>query len=53
MSSELKQVSVRFEPELHEKLQKAADRDHRPLASMIRKICAQATAKQDENHAAA
>ena len=52
MSSELKQVSVRFEPELHEKLQQAADRDRRPLASLIRKICAEATAKQEPRHAA-
>lgn len=43
MSSELKQVSVRFEPELHQRLQDAADRDRRPLASLIRKICAEAT----------
>ena len=45
MSSELKQVSVRFEPELHQRLQEAADRDRRPLASLIRKICAEAATK--------
>jgi predicted DNA-binding protein len=48
----LKQVAVRFEPELHQRLQEAADRDRRPLASLIRKICAEATAKQEQSRAA-
>jgi predicted DNA-binding protein len=48
MASELKQISVRFEPELVDRLQKAADRDRRPLASLIRKICAEATANQQQ-----
>jgi predicted transcriptional regulator len=44
MSNNLKQVTVKFEPDLHQRLQEAADRDCRPLASLIRKICAEATA---------
>jgi predicted DNA-binding ribbon-helix-helix protein len=55
MSENLKQTAVRFEPELYEKLQEMADRDRRPLASLIRKICheaATATAAAERSHAA-
>ena len=38
MSNKLEQVAVRLEPELRERLQRAADQDRRPLAGMIRKI---------------
>ena len=38
MSTKLEQIAVRLEPELREKLQRAADEDSRPLAGMIRKI---------------
>jgi hypothetical protein len=43
MSEKLEQIAVRLEPELREKLQRAADHDHRPLASMIRLILHNAT----------
>jgi predicted DNA-binding protein len=43
MSNKLKQVAVRFEPELLEKLEERAQQDRRPLASLIRKICHEAT----------
>jgi hypothetical protein len=53
MAIKLKQVAVRFEPDLLEKLERAADEDRRPLASMIRKICHEATTKKEgEQHAA-
>jgi CopG-like RHH_1 or ribbon-helix-helix domain, RHH_5 len=42
MSDKKLRVVVRLEPELREKLQLAADGQHRPLASMIRLICHQA-----------
>ena len=32
------QVAFRLEPDLRAKLQRAADRDERPLASFVRKI---------------
>ncbi len=38
MSERLEQIAVRLEPELRERLQRAADQDHRPLAGLIRKI---------------
>lgn len=43
MSSKLKQVAVRFEPELHEKLEAKAKAERRPLANLIRLICHEAT----------
>ena len=43
MSNKLEQVAVRLEPELREKLQRAADLEMRPLAGMIRKILHDAT----------
>lgn len=43
MSNKLEQVAVRLEPELREKLQRAADNDQRPLAGLIRKILHDAT----------
>ena len=48
------QITVRFEPELREKLQRAADREMRPLAGMIRKILHDATklASRDMGEAA-
>ena len=53
MSSKLKQVAVRFEPELLEKLEERASKDRRPLASLIRKICHEAIAPPGEpRHAA-
>jgi predicted HicB family RNase H-like nuclease len=52
MSNERKQVTVKFEPDLHQRLQEAAAREQRSLANFIRKTCAEATAKQDVNHAA-
>ncbi|MEH2570260.1 hypothetical protein [Bradyrhizobium sp. AZCC 2289] len=36
--SKLEQVAVRLDPELREKLQRAADQDQRPLAGLIRKV---------------
>jgi hypothetical protein len=42
MSTKLEQVAVRLEPELLEKLQAQADKDHRPLANLIRLICHEA-----------
>jgi predicted DNA-binding protein len=53
MSERLKQTAVRFEPELHEKLQQLADKEGRPLANLIRRICHEATAKQESTHHAA
>jgi predicted HicB family RNase H-like nuclease len=52
MSNERKQVTVKFEPDLHQRLQEAAAREQRSLANFIRKTCAEATARQDVNHAA-
>jgi predicted DNA-binding protein len=43
MSNKLEQVAIRLEPELRERLQRAADQDQRPLAGMIRKILHDAT----------
>jgi hypothetical protein len=43
MSNKLEQVAVRLEPELREKLQRAADQEMRPLAGMIRKLLHDAT----------
>jgi hypothetical protein len=43
MSTKLEQIAVRLEPELREKLQRAADQDMRPLAGLIRKILHEAT----------
>jgi predicted transcriptional regulator len=43
MSNKLEQIAVRLDPELREKLQHAADKDQRPLASLIRKILSEAT----------
>jgi hypothetical protein len=43
MASKLEQIAVRLEPELREKLQRAADEDQRPLAGLIRKILHDAT----------
>jgi hypothetical protein len=55
MTEGLRQTVVRFEPELHEKLQQMADEDgRRSLASLIRKICHEATQKpQGEQRSAA
>jgi predicted DNA-binding protein len=53
MSHERKQVTVRFETDLYQRLQEAAKRDDRPLASMIRKACEAATAKPEDQHVAA
>ena len=53
MSHERKQVTVRFEPDLYQRLQEAARRDDRPLASMIRKVCDAATKPEDHSHVAA
>jgi predicted transcriptional regulator len=36
--SKLEQVAVRLDPELRQKLQRAADQDKRPLAGLIRKV---------------
>jgi|1185.fasta_scaffold577665_2 predicted DNA-binding protein len=50
-----KQVQVRLEPELRDKLQAEADRDRRPLAALIRNILEDALekppAEQQEEHA--
>jgi hypothetical protein len=46
MSNKLEQIAVRLEPELRERLQRAADQDQRPLAGLVRKILWDAT-KQD------
>jgi predicted HicB family RNase H-like nuclease len=43
MSSKLKQVAVRIEPEVHEKLQQRAKADQRSLASLVRLIVQDAT----------
>ena len=48
MSNKLEQVAVRLEPELRERLQRAADQDRRPLAGMIRKILHDATKHSPE-----
>jgi hypothetical protein len=53
MSERLEQIAVRLEPELRERLQRAADQDHRPLAGMIRKILHDATKQAPEAGAAA
>jgi predicted DNA-binding protein len=53
MSSKLKQVSVRFDAEELERLEQRASRDRRPLASLIRKICSDATDKPEREGAAA
>jgi hypothetical protein len=52
MSDKKLPVVVRLEPELREKLQLAADGQHRPLASLIRLICHQAVAGLERPHAA-
>jgi hypothetical protein len=53
MASKLEQIAVRLEPELREKLQRAADEDQRPLAGLIRKILHDATKPaQAEGHVA-
>ena len=43
MSVKLRQVAVRFEPELYEKLEAKAKAERRPLANLIRLICHKAT----------
>ena len=43
MSNKLEQIAVRLEPELRERLQRAADQDQRPLAGLVRKILWDAT----------
>ncbi len=43
MANKFEQIAVRLEPELREKLQRAADQDQRPLAGLIRKILHDAT----------
>lgn len=49
MSNKLEQVAVRLEPELRLKLQAAAARERRPLASMIRNLLQDAViARQSE-----
>jgi hypothetical protein len=48
MSNKLEQIAVRLEPELREKLQRAADQDMRPLAGLIRKILHDATKQAAE-----
>jgi hypothetical protein len=48
MSSKLEQIAVRLEPELRERLQRAADQDRRPLAGMIRKLLHDATKPASE-----
>jgi predicted DNA-binding protein len=53
MSNKLEQVAVRLEPELRERLQRAADQDRRPLAGMIRKILHDATKQGPEAGVAA
>ncbi|EGP07534.1 hypothetical protein CSIRO_2773 [Bradyrhizobiaceae bacterium SG-6C] len=47
MSARNEQVAVRLEPELRAKLQAAADRDQRPLSSMIRKILREAAQRPE------
>lgn len=49
MSQKLIQIAVRLEPELLQRLEQVAQIDRRPLASLIRKICHEATKK--EQHA--
>jgi hypothetical protein len=54
MTEGLRQTVVRFEPELHEKLQQMADEDgRRSLASLIRKICHAAVNPQSDRRSAA
>ena len=53
MSANLKQVAVRFEPELHEKLEAKAKAERRPLANLIRLICHEAVERSSETGAAA
>jgi predicted DNA-binding protein len=53
MSTKLKQTAIRIEPELHEQLQKQADADMRPLASLIRKILRAAVARPGDAEARA
>ena len=53
MQQKWKQIAVRLEPELQQKLQAQADRDRRPLAGLIRKLLHDATQpKQTEARAA-
>lgn len=53
MTERLKQTVVRFEPELHDKLQQLAEQDgRRSLASLVRKICQEATKAADRGAAA-
>lgn len=49
--NKLEQVAVRLEPELRERLQRAADQDQRPLAGLIRKILNDATKPAPETGA--
>jgi predicted DNA-binding protein len=51
MATKLEQVAVRLEPELRERLQRAADQDQRPLAGLIRKILNDATKQAPETGA--
>jgi hypothetical protein len=53
MSDRFEQIAVRVEPELREKLQRAADQDRRPLAGLIRKILHDHTSPKQETGAAA
>jgi len=54
MTEKLRQTVVRFEPELHDKLQQLAERDgRRSLSSLIRKICHEATRTTDQAGVAA
>ena len=52
-ANKLEQVAVRLEPELRERLQRAADQDQRPLAGLIRKILRDATKPANETGVAA
>lgn len=51
MSINFKQVAVRFEPELHEKLEAKARAERRPLANLIRLICHEALDRPTETGA--
>lgn len=54
MTERLKQTVVRFEPDLHDKLQQLAEKDgRRSLASLVRKICQEATKAAEQTGAAA
>lgn len=54
MTERLRQTVVRFEPELHDKLQQLAERDgRRSLSSLIRKICQDATKAVDQQRSVA